>query len=72
MVAIAPTFETINQVTPAAWEEFGTRGALSVGALAGTVEDFYMTDVISRASHTMAQCSDLFVTGQQGKTVTDG
>jgi len=72
MVAIAPTFETINQVTPAAWEEFGTPGALSVGALAGTVEDFYMTDVISRASHTMAQCSDLFVTGQQGKTVTDG
>ncbi len=72
MVEIAATFEAINSVTPAAWSEFGTEGELSGGAFSGAVEDFYLTDVISRASQTMTQCSGLFVTGQEGKTGTDG
>jgi len=72
MVEIAATFKTVNAVNLAAWSEFGTEGALSGGAFSAAVGDFYLTDVISRASQTMAQCSGLFVTGQEGKTGTDG
>ncbi|MBT6830785.1 MAG: molybdopterin-dependent oxidoreductase, partial [Rhodospirillaceae bacterium] len=72
MAKISTSFETVDSVTPAAWDDFGTTGDLSGGAFSGAVDDFYLTDVISRASHTMAQCSGLFVTGQQGKTGTDG
>ena len=72
MVEIAATFKTVNAVNLAAWSEFGTEGALSGGAFSAAVGDFYLTDVISRASQTMALCSGLFVTGQEGKTGTDG
>jgi len=41
-------------------------------AFADPIDDFYMTDVISRASDTMAECSAQFVTGGHGKTGTDG
>jgi NADH-quinone oxidoreductase subunit G len=72
LVAIAASFDSVNRVTPAAWRDFGEPGDLSGGAFTGAVADFYLTDVISRASPTMAQCSELFVIGQQGKTGTDG
>jgi NADH-quinone oxidoreductase subunit G len=36
------------------------------------IENFYMTDPISRASVTMAQCSDLLPGEDKDKTGTDG
>jgi NADH-quinone oxidoreductase subunit G len=33
--------------------------------------DFYLTDPISRASITMARCSETFLAGQLRKTGTD-
>ena len=72
MAKIAGSFQAINQVTAAPWGDFGTPGDMSGGAFESAVDDFYLTDVISRASRTMAQCSNLFVTGQNGKTGTDG
>lgn len=72
MVEIAPSFEFTGSVEVAPWRAFGTPGELFGGAFVSAVDDFYMTDVISRASHTMAECSALFVTGRDGKTGTDG
>ena len=37
-----------------------------------TVENFYMTDPISRASQTMAECTEVFVLPKQAKTGTEG
>ncbi len=72
MAEIAPSFATANSIAPAEWQDFGTLGEMSGDAFTGPVVDFYLTDAIARASHSMAQCSALFVTGQQGKTGTDG
>ena len=72
MAAIAPTFGATNQVAPSEWQEFGTAGEMSDDAFASSVDDFYKTDAIARASDTMAECSALFVAGEEGMTGTDG
>ncbi|HWB51953.1 MAG TPA: hypothetical protein VG651_22795, partial [Stellaceae bacterium] len=36
------------------------------------IADFYRADPISRASPTMAECSELFVTGAKPRTGTHG
>lgn len=72
MVDLNASFMNIDQVTPAAWEAFGTEGKMSSAPLTSSIENYYMTDAISRASAVMAECSDLFVNPQDGKTGTDG
>ncbi|MEE8172562.1 MAG: molybdopterin-dependent oxidoreductase, partial [Alphaproteobacteria bacterium] len=72
MVEIASSFKTTNRIAQAAWSDFGTPGDMSGDAFVNPVDDFYLTDAISRASDSMTQCSALFVTGQQGKMGTDG
>ena len=37
-----------------------------------TIANFYMTDPISRASETMAKCTQEFVNDRDGATGTDG
>ena len=72
MAEIAPTFKSANRISPAPWQDFGTPGEMSGDEFVSPVDDFYLTDAISRASRTMAQCSALFVTADEGKTGTDG
>ncbi|NQW09764.1 MAG: NADH-quinone oxidoreductase subunit G, partial [Alphaproteobacteria bacterium] len=72
MTEIAPSFGAANSIAAAEWQDFGSPGDMSGDAFASPVDDFYTTDVISRASDTMAECSALFVTGAHGKTGTDG
>jgi NADH-quinone oxidoreductase subunit G len=61
-------------VTPAAWRAFGGDGAVEPTPFSYPIEDFYRTDPISRASATMAKCSELFVAPRnpQAKTGTHG
>jgi NADH-quinone oxidoreductase subunit G len=59
-------------VEPAAWGGFGKDGPLDSAPFRSPIENFYMTDPISRASETMAECTAVFVHGQQGKTGTHG
>ena len=72
LAEIHPVFANLDQVTPAAWGEFGTKGDLNKTPLVSPVENFYMTDPISRASETMAQCAAQLLGGYEGKTGTDG
>ena len=44
----------------------------SPAAFVGAVENFYMTDPISRASETMADCTAVFVANTREATGTDG
>ena len=41
---------------PGAWGAFGTAGTTGDAAFVSPVANFYMTDPISRASKTMADC----------------
>ncbi|MBV8548326.1 MAG: NADH-quinone oxidoreductase subunit G [Alphaproteobacteria bacterium] len=56
MFKAAPVLAKIGHVEKSAWVNFGAEGALSTLPLGTAVDNFYMTDVISRASPTMAQC----------------
>jgi NADH-quinone oxidoreductase subunit G len=59
-----PILADADVVTRAAWEPFGEAGPVTADPFTYPIKDFYQTDPISRASHTMAQCSGLFVRGR--------
>lgn len=65
-------FTEIDIAPTAAWGPFGTEGAMSETGFGTTIENFYMTDPISRASQTMAECTEVFVLPKQAKTGTEG
>jgi len=72
LVAANPVFEREGSVTPASWSNFGTPGALAKEAFVYPLDNFYMTDPISRVSSTMAACTEAFVHPLKAKTGTDG
>ncbi len=72
MVETNSAFINVDEVAPAAWKPFGGDGEIGTTALTSPIENFYMTDPISRASVTMAQCSDLLPGEDKDKTGTDG
>jgi NADH-quinone oxidoreductase subunit G len=59
--AAHPSAAGIDRVTPAAWGMFGETGPIEPRPFAYPIADFYRTDPISRASATMAECSDVFL-----------
>jgi len=67
-----PQFAAVDQIAPAEWSSFGSAGDLDSMPFRGAVENFYMTDPISRASETMADCTEVFVLGRREATGTDG
>jgi len=61
LVAANPVFGVVDRLTPAAWEPFGETGTLATAPFGLPIANFYMTDPISRASETMAKCTEAFV-----------
>jgi NADH-quinone oxidoreductase subunit G len=73
MRAAHPTFGELDAAPKAIWGGFGALGPIAATPFVYPIADFYRTDPISRASPTMAECSELFVTGAgQGRTGTHG
>ncbi|WP_026870394.1 NADH-quinone oxidoreductase subunit NuoG [Inquilinus limosus] len=58
LVAVNPVFGSIDTQAPGEWGAFGAEGPMGSAPFASAVENFYMTDPITRASETMAQCID--------------
>jgi NADH-quinone oxidoreductase subunit G len=56
-----PILAETDQVTAAAWGEFGEAGPVDAAPFVYPIADFYRTDPISRASATMAECSAVFL-----------
>jgi NADH-quinone oxidoreductase subunit G len=54
----APVLANIGQRETAKWSAFGKPGHVSAQPFAPVIANFYMTDPISRASVTMAQCTE--------------
>ncbi len=54
-------FGDIGAVTPAKWTTFGKQGPVDRTPFGTTIENFYMTDPITRASDVMAACSKAFL-----------
>ncbi|MFV3127996.1 NADH-quinone oxidoreductase subunit NuoG [Niveispirillum sp. KHB5.9] len=61
LAALNPVFSTLDRLVPAAWGAFGGDGAVADAHFTSPVENFYMTDPISRASQTMAECTEAFL-----------
>lgn len=66
-------FKAIGEAKAAKWGEFGGEAKnMGSAAFECPIENFYMTDSISRASATMAECTAAFGKAKQDKTGTDG
>ncbi|HVR67125.1 MAG TPA: NADH-quinone oxidoreductase subunit NuoG [Verrucomicrobiae bacterium] len=65
-------FQELDTIQPAAWAEFGQPGNIDAAPFTMPIANFYMTDPISRASETMAQCTEAFGAGHAQKTGTHG
>lgn len=60
-----PQFDALDQLPAVQWAEFGIEGLLPEGDLFGPVDDFYLTNVITKASPTMLECSRVLVHGEE-------
>lgn len=61
LVQAHPIFAKLDVIEPAPWAAFGRDGVLDATPLVSPVTNFYQTDVISRASPTMAACVQTFL-----------
>jgi NADH-quinone oxidoreductase subunit G len=68
-------FARLNELTPGTWGAFGPKdkaaGALSGEPFGSPIANYWMTDPISRASPTMAECVETFLP-QSAATGTAG
>ena len=71
MAEVNPVFGALDAVTPAPWGPFGEEGGMSDAPFVSPVANYYMTDPISRASETMARCTEV-LRPAHGKTGTHG
>lgn len=56
-----PHLVQLDQIQPAAWAAFGKAGKTGPEPFRSAVPNFYMTNVITRASVTMAECTRVFL-----------
>ena len=73
MVEAFPSFAAANEKPETGALDtgaIGTAGDVGDIGFASPVTDFYLTNPIARASETMAECSAVFVHGQQSSEVT--
>ncbi|HWA45997.1 MAG TPA: NADH-quinone oxidoreductase subunit NuoG [Hypericibacter adhaerens] len=64
-----PDLAALEEKPKAAWGSFGRAGNLEAAPFRLPIDNFYMTDPISRSSATMAECSEMFL-GPKAKTGT--
>jgi len=69
---VAPSFRALGRIEAASFGRFGAPGGLDVQPFRNAIANYYLTDPISRASDTMAQCVAAFLNPAQQKTGTHG
>jgi NADH-quinone oxidoreductase subunit G len=67
LIQANPVFAAVDQIEPAAWEDFGEAGSVQAAPFALPIDNFYMTDPISRASETMAKCTEELLLAKAGE-----
>lgn len=68
----SPVFRSIEALVAAEWGPFGRAGTIDNAPFGPVIENYYMTDPISRASATMAKCTETFVLAARERTGTHG
>ena len=73
LIEANPVFAAVDQVAPAPWQAFGSEGPIDAAPFALPIANYYMTDPISRASETMADCTAELASAKSAEaTGTDG
>ncbi len=72
MLSLFPLFAQVDDVVATAWQDFGVQGPVSGADFAYPIDTYYMTDPISRASPTMAECAVSLAPNPLSKTGTHG
>ena len=72
MAELCPHFDSLDEAPPAPWREFGTEGPLDPAPFAPQIRNYYMTDPVSRASETMAQCARAFAGARAARLPGEG
>ena len=62
-----PAFGQIDGIVPAKWEMFGQAGSIRKHPFHSPIDNFYMTNSITRSSPTMAKCTQAFVSHPQAE-----
>ncbi|MFA7430368.1 MAG: NADH-quinone oxidoreductase subunit NuoG [Rhodospirillaceae bacterium] len=70
--SVSAVFDDDTDVPVDKWGAFGTPGELSGAPFESVITNYYMTDPISRASRTMAECTEVYGKGNQQRTGTNG
>ncbi len=65
-------FGDIDVIRPAKWAAFGKDGKCDKAPFVLSIGNFYMTDPISRASKTMAECTEALLNSGDEKAVAHG
>jgi NADH-quinone oxidoreductase subunit G len=71
LASVSAVFDEDTPVAAAKLAAFGTAGTVDGAAFVSPIQHYYMTDPISRASRTMAECTEVYVNGKQ-RTGTNG
>jgi NADH-quinone oxidoreductase subunit G len=72
MTTATPCLGNVDEIAAAEWGEFGAEGAMNSDAFTNPIDNFFMTDPISRASLTMAECMVTRDNSTQVRTGTHG
>lgn len=72
MIEVAQHFAEIDNIVAAEWAAFGSDGDLEEAPFINPVKDNYLTNIISRASGIMGECSATFNTASDEGTGTNG
>jgi len=72
MAEINPVFNSVDEITSAAWGSAVDGGSVSDAAFEYPIENFYMTDPVSRASVIMAECTAVANGEEEKATGTNG
>jgi NADH-quinone oxidoreductase subunit G len=68
-----PHLARVDDAEPAPWADFGQAGEMDDAPFVSPIDNFYMTDPISRASETMAECVQVYLEKRDARgTGTDG
>ncbi len=67
MVREWPHFAQLDTLVPAEWSSFGGDGNVSSDPFVLPVTNFYLTNIITRASLTMAECAETFLKNAIGQ-----
>ena len=67
LAEVNPGLAAVDRTKSAPWGEFGTDGETDPAPFVPPIDNFYMTDSISRSSETMAKCAEAFLDPRREK-----